>query len=123
VDNKWEDTNAEEIQAYIGILIYVCLVDLPEIEDYFQGDFCVCPIVRQGMKLKRFKNLGQYLYLNDKEERPEQQSADFDILYKARPALDLMDKFTHTHIPGCELGVDWFQGKIFSETVSTWKTN
>ena len=30
VDNNWDDTNAEEIQAYIGILIYMCLVDLPE---------------------------------------------------------------------------------------------
>ena len=39
VDNNWEDTNAEEIQAYIGILIYMGLVDLPEIDDYFQGDF------------------------------------------------------------------------------------
>ena len=44
-----EDTNAEEIQAYIGILIYMGLVDLQEIEDYFQGDLCVCPIVRQAM--------------------------------------------------------------------------
>ena len=34
VDNNWEDTNAEEIQAYIGILTYMGLVDLPEIEDY-----------------------------------------------------------------------------------------
>ena len=33
VDNNWEDTNAEEIQAYIGILIYIGLVHLPEIED------------------------------------------------------------------------------------------
>jgi len=41
VDNNWEDTNVEEIQAYIRILIYMDLVDLPEIEDYFQGDFCV----------------------------------------------------------------------------------
>jgi len=32
------------------------LVDLPEIEDYFQGDFCICPIVRQAMTLKRLKN-------------------------------------------------------------------
>ena len=47
VDNNWE-----EIQAYIGILIYMGLVDLPEIEDYFQGDFCVCPIVRQSMTQK-----------------------------------------------------------------------
>ena len=58
VYNNWEDTNAEEIQAYIGILIYMGLVDLPEIEDYFQGDFCVCPIVRQAMKLKRLKKSG-----------------------------------------------------------------
>jgi hypothetical protein len=52
VDNKWEDTNAEEIRAHIGILIYMGLVDLPEIEDYFQADFCVCPIVTQAMTLK-----------------------------------------------------------------------
>lgn len=117
VDNNWEDTNAEEIQAYIGILIYMGLVDLPEIEDYFQGDFCVCPIVRQAMTLKLFKKLGQYLHLNDEEERPDQQSADFDILYKARPALDLMDKFTQAYIPGCELAVDeamiGFKGRFF----------
>jgi hypothetical protein len=47
--NNWEDTDKEEIQAYIGILIYMGLVDLPWIEDYFQGDFCVCPIVRQAV--------------------------------------------------------------------------
>jgi len=41
VHNTWEDTNAEEIEACIGILIYMGLVDLPEIEDYFEGDFCV----------------------------------------------------------------------------------
>ena len=109
--------NWEEIQAYIGILIYMGLVDLPEIEDYFQGDFCVCPIVRQAMTLKRLKKLGQYLHLNDEEERPDEQSADFDILYKARPALDLMDKFTQAYIPGCELDVDeamiGFKGRFF----------
>ena len=52
VDNNWEETNVEEIEAYIGILIYMGLVDIPEIEDYFQGDFCVCPIVRQAMTQK-----------------------------------------------------------------------
>jgi hypothetical protein len=127
VDNNWEDTNKEEIQAYIGILIYMGLVDLPEIEDYFQGDFCVCPIVRQAMTIKRFKKLGQYLHLTDEEARPDQQSADFDILYKARPALDLMDKFTQAYMPGFELAVDeakiGFKGNFFFETLSAWKAN
>ena len=44
--------------------------------------------------------------MNDEEERPDQQSADFDILYKARPALDVMNKFTQAYIPGGELAVD-----------------
>ena len=69
------------------------------------------------MTLKRLKKLGQYLHLNDEEERPDQQSADFDILYKARPALDLMDKHTQAYIPGCELAVDLemivFNGRFF----------
>jgi SOS-response transcriptional repressor LexA len=44
------------------------LADIPEIEDYLQGDFCVCPIVRKAMTLKRFQKLGQYLHLNYDEE-------------------------------------------------------
>ena len=79
------------------------------------------------MTLKRFKKLGQYLHLNDEEERPDQQSADIDTLYKARPALDLMGKFTQAYIPGCELAVDevmiGFNGRFFSERVSTCKAN
>jgi hypothetical protein len=55
--------------------------------------------------------------MNDEEETPGQQSADFDILYKARPALDLRDKFIQTYIPGCELAVDetmiGFKGRFF----------
>jgi len=41
VNNNWKNTNVEEIEAYIGILIYMGVVDLPEIEDYFQSDFCI----------------------------------------------------------------------------------
>ena len=52
MDNNWEETNEEEIQAYIEILIYIDLVDLPEFEDYFQRYFCVFPIVRQAMTQK-----------------------------------------------------------------------
>jgi hypothetical protein len=40
VDINLENTNAYEIRTYVGILIYMGLVDLPDIEDYFQGDFC-----------------------------------------------------------------------------------
>jgi hypothetical protein len=77
----------DEIRAYMGVLIYMGLVNLPEIDDYFLGDFCVCPTVRQAMTLKRFRKLGQYLYLNIQENRPGPQDENFDILYK--PVLEL----------------------------------
>ena len=41
LDSNWEDKNLEEIQADMGIWVYMGLVDLPEFEDYFQVDFCV----------------------------------------------------------------------------------
>ena len=57
IDPKWEDPFPREIQAYVGILIYMGLVDLPEIRDYFIGDFCICPIVERAMILRRFENI------------------------------------------------------------------
>jgi hypothetical protein len=66
----------------------VGIVDLPEIDDYFYGDFCTCSILRWAMTLKRFKKICQYLHLNDEEQRSEPHNKNYDILYKARPALD-----------------------------------
>jgi hypothetical protein len=40
-DTNWEDTNVDEIRAYMGVLIYMGLVDLPEIDDYFLGLLCI----------------------------------------------------------------------------------
>jgi hypothetical protein len=60
---------------------------------YFLGDFCVCPIIRQDMILKRFRKLGQYLHLNSQENKPGPHDKNFDILYKARPVLELTEKF------------------------------
>jgi hypothetical protein len=105
-DSKWEETNGREIQAYIGILIYMGLVELPEMCDYFQGDFVVCPIVRQAMTLRRFEKLGQYLRLSDEENIPRKNDKHYDPLYKVRPALDIMNKFKNVYRPGRDLAVD-----------------
>jgi hypothetical protein len=92
-DTTWEDTNVDERRAYMGVLIYMGLVGLSEIDDYFLGDFCVCPIVRQAMTMKILRKLRQYLHLNSQENRLGLQDENFDILYKARPVLELTEKF------------------------------
>jgi hypothetical protein len=53
---NWEDTNAGLIESRVEILIYMKLIDLPE---FFLGDFCFCPLVRQAVTLnglKKFSN-------------------------------------------------------------------
>ena len=37
-------TNVRNTQAYIGILICIETVYLPEIYDYFVGNFCICQL-------------------------------------------------------------------------------
>jgi hypothetical protein len=82
------------------------MVDLPEIDDYFLGDFCVCPIVMQAVTLKRFRKLGQYLHLNSQENTRGPQDENFDILYKASPVLELTEKLKILYTPGRELAID-----------------
>jgi hypothetical protein len=58
------------------------------------------------MTLKRFKKICRYLYLNDEEQRPEPHDKNYDILYKARPALDIISKFQEYYLPSSDLAVD-----------------
>ena len=105
-DPKWEETSGREIQAYVGILIYMGMVDVPEIRDYFLNDFCVCPIVRQTMTLWRFEKISWYLHLNDEYMRSKVGDANYDFLYKAQPSLNIIQKFRQYYKPGRDLSVD-----------------
>jgi hypothetical protein len=58
------------------------------------------------MTLKRFKKICQYLHLNDEEQRPEPHVKNYKILYKARPALDIISKFQEYYLPSRDLAVD-----------------
>jgi hypothetical protein len=42
--------------------------------------------------MKRFRKPGQYLQLNSQENRPGPQDKNFDILFKARPVLELTEE-------------------------------
>jgi hypothetical protein len=44
--------------------------------------------------------------LNSQENRPGLQDENFDILYKARPVLELTEKFKILYTPGRDLAVD-----------------
>ena len=66
-DPKWKDTMEEEIKAYIGLRLYMSIVDLPEMkmfwnDDAFFGNFAIANV----MPRDRFNKLCQYFHVNDK---------------------------------------------------------
>ena len=65
-DNTWHPTDAKEIQAFIGMRIYMSIVNLPDMkmhwsEDQFFGNFGIADVMTRG----RFDKLCQYFHVND----------------------------------------------------------
>ena len=107
VDKKWYPTTSVEMKAYIGILIYMGIYKLPESHMYFENNnFFRCDLLRNAMPLYRFEKLNQYLHLNNDEAAPARTSSEYDILHKARPALNVIKKFSKCFKPFQNLAVD-----------------
>ena len=66
-NNKWHQTDAKEIHAFIGMRIYMSIVNLPSMkmywsEDQFFGNFGIADVMIRG----RFDKLCQYFHVNDR---------------------------------------------------------
>ena len=93
------------------------LVELPHIEMYFNTDLAECPILRNCMPYYRFKKIENYLHLSNDDLMPERNTPDFNPLYKARPVLELIKRFSQTCKPGqnlsCDEAILKFTGRSF----------
>lgn len=105
-DKGWHEVNVDEMKVFIGILIYMGLVELPRATMYFKSNIVDCFLVNRAMKEYRFRKIEQYLHLNDETEAPSRNSKDYDYLYKIRPIVNITKKFRIYYTPGQNLSVD-----------------
>jgi len=84
----WNDTNEEEMKAFLGILTGMGLHDLPRTELYWSSDplFRV-PAIAHIMPVKRLKKLREALHLNDNSTAPKRGDPKYDKLYKLRQLI------------------------------------
>ncbi|XP_065062200.1 piggyBac transposable element-derived protein 4-like [Rhopilema esculentum] len=85
-----EPTTPDKIQTFIGMRVYMSVVDLPELrmywsEDKFFGNFGISEV----MPRLRFEKLSQYFHANDRAGY-NRQDPNRDKLYLIRPILDLV---------------------------------
>ena len=102
------ETTVEEMKAFIGILIIMGFHCLPSMRLYWSNDqnFHVSRVT-SVMTLKRFLKLMRCIHLNDNAKTPEQNSPEFDKLFKVRPLLDfLTNSFQSTFNPSRYISID-----------------
>eukprot|EP00112_Aurelia_sp_Birch-Aquarium-sp1_P024716 Seg794.2 transcript_id=Seg794.2/GoldUCD/mRNA.D3Y31 product="PiggyBac transposable element-derived protein 3" protein_id=Seg794.2/GoldUCD/D3Y31 len=92
IDKNWKETTPDEIHRYIGVRVFMSVVQLPDIKVYwsqnkFYGNFAIGDVMTRD----RFENISQYLHANDRS-RYNWEDPDRDKLYLIRPILDIVNE-------------------------------
>ncbi|GFW55576.1 piggyBac transposable element-derived protein 1 [Trichonephila clavipes] len=80
-----------EINQYLGICIYACLVHLPNYRAYWSEELGFDRI-KETMHLKKFETIRQYLCFNDNDKHLSIYYPSHDCLHKIRPLYDELNK-------------------------------
>lgn len=101
-DDKFVDTNVEEIKRFIGIHILMGIMDLPSYKLYWSTEWLLRTSVPNIMTRHRFEKLMQYFHVvNEENKNPN------DKLWKVRPVYDkVLKNCQEKYNPHCEISVD-----------------
>ncbi|CAC5420393.1 unnamed protein product [Mytilus coruscus] len=92
-DTQWSDTTVVEMKAYIGIRLYMSILQLPTMEMYWSKDFMFGNLfVPNIMPRDRFDKLCQYFHANDKTTNPPRGIPGHDCLHHVRTILEIVNK-------------------------------
>ena len=81
---KCIQTNEQEIEQFIGILVMMGITKYPQYRMYWSPE-TYTPVIADTMSLTRFENLKRFLHFNDNSQMP---ADNCDKLFKLRPILD-----------------------------------
>ena len=98
---NWSDVSSDELKAFLGIIITMGAITLPNIDLYWSSD----PYYRQDsvadvMTVKRFKKIREAFHCNDNETAARRGEPNYDKLHKVRPVIDALNKkFQNVYVP------------------------
>ena len=87
----WHDVTREELKAFFGMLVYMGIARLPQLELYWSTKH---ELIRQHiayvMPLVRFQQILRFLHLNDSDKQLTVDQPGYDPLFKVRKLLDIV---------------------------------
>jgi hypothetical protein len=105
---KWYDTNPQEMQLFIGMILAMGIHQLPQLEDYWSSH----PLlgangIVAGMSYRRFRVLLSCLHLVDNTTALPRGQAGFDKLHKIRPLINIIQgNMEECYNPHQEVAID-----------------
>lgn len=111
---RWLTLTVKELYAVIGIIIFMGLIDVPTIPEYWNSDgFYGQEFVKNsGINKTRFANVLSCIHLCNLEEereneRKKAQKQPYDPLFKLKPLLDDLTLLCKTYyVPGMPVSID-----------------
>ena len=105
----WYDTTVPEMKAFVGMLIIMGIVVLPQLELYWTMSHPLIATsgIASVMPRVRFEQLFRFLHLNDNNNQIPSGNPGHDRLFKVRKLLDLMTpNFESEYVPHKQVSVD-----------------
>lgn len=81
---------ASDIKQYIGIILYMSLVHMPNTRSYWNGQLMFSPI-SNTMSINKFEKLRQFIHFNDNSQFITRSEPGHDRLHKIRPLIDFLN--------------------------------
>lgn len=75
----WHDTSSSEIEAFLGILLYMGYTLMPRVNDYWNTSpkFAVHEMVVQAMSLRRWEQIKRFLKISNPDEIIDTRGPDW----------------------------------------------
>ena len=84
--------NIQDLMSFIGIILYMGIVQMPSLDDYWATSTCISQITVH-MTAKRFKQIKSFIHFNNNESA----KASMDRFFKIRPLFSGITKqFLHS---------------------------
>ena len=106
--DSWEKVTTEELQAYLGFMVLMGIINLPSVRDYWRKDktFNFRRLTRR-ISRTRFLDVHRFLHFVDNDTLPLYGETGHSKIQNVKPILTyLSEKFGELFTPGCDLAVD-----------------
>ncbi|XP_053392141.1 piggyBac transposable element-derived protein 3-like [Mercenaria mercenaria] len=92
-DPSWRQVTFVEMKAWLGIRVYMSIIQLPQTQMYWSTDKTFGNLsIRKVMKRDRFMKILQYFHVNDRSKMQPRGHPTYDKLFLVRPILDEVRK-------------------------------